>query len=122
MAFRPFDVLLTPSGKNFKTTFGSDGSASVTELDAGVVDLVEEGELEDDTLYEIENIGTFRADFMPGHESGDTSPAKADRRGKRLLPRGNMATAVLQPQEGAPFWIWAAEDGPTRVMVTEAPQ
>lgn len=123
MAFRPFELVLDPNGPNRKVITEHDGTETVTVLTAGVVDIVAVGELEDDVFYEAENVGNFAAEFKPASLHDDDPPRRFKYRGagKRLLPRGFMAVATLQPRKRVPIWFWAAESGLTRIQVTEAP-
>lgn len=120
--FQPFEIVLSPEGPHTMRVFNADGSATETQLDAGAVNLVAVGSLEDDVLYEVENTGTKRADFMPSSRAAGSAPDLTKVTGKRLLPRGFMSVVTVKPVDQKAFWIWAPEYGPTTITVIEAPQ
>ena len=111
----PFQLLLNREGPNFKVVIAADGSQTRTELAAGPIDLVAAGPLEDGTEYQVENLGMGRAEIWPSA----AAPSIAARRGNPLLPKGIMALATVEPVEGGPVWVWAAESMSSLLAVSE---
>ena len=117
MPFVPFEIEVHREGPAYKRVQAADGTWTETVLDEAPVNIVEQGELEDEEYYLVENAGPGAAHLWPDA----VKPVFRNRRGYFLPPRGLKALTVVQPDEQGPIWVWANEGLKAILKVAAAP-